>query len=77
VTWVDAAGTIRTSAKGSAEAEALCGGLGLLGTLTEFTLQMTETTNTWFSTWCASAGIATLSQLVAGKPAADAVLQHV
>jgi len=79
VTWVDAAGTIHTSVRGSAEAEALCGGLGLLGTLTEFTLQMTETTNTWFSTWCAPAGIATVSQLavVAGKPALDAVLQHV
>lgn len=51
VTWVDAAGTVRTSAKGSAEAEALCGGLGLLGTLTEFTLQMTEATNTHFTTW--------------------------
>lgn len=51
VTWVDATGTVRTSAKGSDEARALCGGLGLLGTLTEFTLQMTETTNTWFSTW--------------------------
>jgi FAD/FMN-containing dehydrogenase len=51
VTWVDASGTVRTSAKGSEEARALCGGLGLLGTITEFTLQMTETTNTWFSTW--------------------------
>lgn len=51
VTWVDAVGNVHTSARGSTEAEALCGGLGLLGTLTEFTLQMTETTNTWFSTW--------------------------
>jgi FAD/FMN-containing dehydrogenase len=51
VTWVDAQGEVHTSPKGSEEAFALCGGLGLLGTITELTLQMTPTTNTHFSTW--------------------------
>lgn len=51
VTWVDAAGAVHVSRKGSEEAKALCGGIGLLGTLTEFTLQLTAPTNTWFSTW--------------------------
>ncbi|WIA11663.1 hypothetical protein OEZ85_011764 [Tetradesmus obliquus] len=50
VTWVDARGEVHTSAKGSEEAHALCGGLGLLGTLTEFTLQLTETSKTHFFT---------------------------
>jgi FAD/FMN-containing dehydrogenase len=48
---VDAQGEVHTSAKGSKEAHALCGGLGLLGTLTEFTLQLTETSKTHFFTW--------------------------
>lgn len=51
VTWVDARGEVHTSAKGSKDAIALCGGLGLFGTITELTLQLTETTNTHFSTW--------------------------
>lgn len=29
----------------------MCGGLGLFGTITELTLQLTEHTNTHFSTW--------------------------
>ncbi|WIA15659.1 hypothetical protein OEZ85_002285 [Tetradesmus obliquus] len=51
VTWVDAQGEVHTSAKGSDEAFALCGGLGLLGTVTELTLQLTPSSNTHFSTW--------------------------
>jgi hypothetical protein len=51
VTWVDARGEVHVSAKGSEEAVALCGGLGLFGTITELTLQLTETTNTHFFTW--------------------------
>jgi hypothetical protein len=51
VTWVDARGDIHVSQKGSEEATALCGGLGLFGTITEFTLQLTEHSNTHFFTW--------------------------
>lgn len=51
VTWVDSSGAIHTSAKGSPEAKGLCGGLGLLGSITEFTLEMTPTSNTRLSTW--------------------------
>lgn len=51
VTWVDANGDIHTAAKGSQEAQALCGGIGLLGVLAEFRLQMTPTANSWFKTW--------------------------
>jgi FAD/FMN-containing dehydrogenase len=51
VTWVDAKGEVHVSSKGSEEAAAMCGGLGLLGTITEFTLQLTEHSNTHFFTW--------------------------
>lgn len=51
VTWVDARGDIHVSKKGSEEAVALCGGLGLMGTITEITLQMNEWTNSRFFTW--------------------------
>jgi FAD/FMN-containing dehydrogenase len=51
VKWVDAQGEVHNSAKGSEEAFALCGGLGLLGTITELTLQLTQHSNTHFSTW--------------------------
>lgn len=51
VTWVDSTGKVHTSTKGSEEAFALCGGLGLLGTITEFTLQLTPTSKTRFFTW--------------------------
>lgn len=51
VTWVDANGDIRTSVKGSEDAKALCGGIGLLGVVAEITLQMRPTTNSWFKTW--------------------------
>jgi hypothetical protein len=51
VTWVDARGDIHVSQKGSEEAIALCGGLGLFGTITELTLQLTQHTNTHFFTW--------------------------
>jgi len=51
VTWVCANGTVHVSKRGSPEAEALCGGLGLLGVISEFNLQLTPTSNTRFSTW--------------------------
>lgn len=51
VTWVDAYGEVHVSPKGSEEAIALCGGLGLFGTITELTLQLTEHSNTHFFTW--------------------------
>jgi len=51
VTWVDAAGEIHRSAKGSPEAIALCGGLGLFGAITEFKIQMVPYSITQLSTW--------------------------
>ena len=51
MTWVDARGEVHVSSKGSEEAIALCGGLGLFGTITELTLQLTESSNTHFFTW--------------------------
>jgi hypothetical protein len=51
VTWVDAAGEIHVSEKGSEEARGLCGGVGLFGVITELVMQMTEPTNTHVSTW--------------------------
>ena len=51
LTWVDAAGNVHTSKRGSPEANAHCGGIGLLGSITEFTLAMTPTSNTLLSTW--------------------------
>eukprot|EP00878_Enallax_costatus_P025086 GHUV01026807.1.p1 GENE.GHUV01026807.1~~GHUV01026807.1.p1 ORF type:complete len:612 (+),score=124.44 GHUV01026807.1:250-2085(+) len=51
VTWVDANGDIHTSVKGTEDAKALCGGIGLLGVIAEITLQMKPTTNSWFKTW--------------------------
>lgn len=51
LTWVDATGAVHVSKKGSLEANAHCGGLGLLGSITEFTLQMTPLSTTLLSTW--------------------------
>lgn len=48
---MDAAGTIHRSPKGSPEAVALCGGIGLIGAVTEFKLQVTPSSNTLLSTW--------------------------
>lgn len=50
MTWVDAAGTIYTSPKGSPEARALCGGIGLLGIVARFALQLTPASNTRVTT---------------------------
>eukprot|EP00878_Enallax_costatus_P024256 GHUV01025873.1.p1 GENE.GHUV01025873.1~~GHUV01025873.1.p1 ORF type:complete len:253 (+),score=16.97 GHUV01025873.1:104-760(+) len=46
VTWVDADGQIRKSTRDSPEGKMLCGGLGLIGIITEIQLQMTPTTHT-------------------------------
>lgn len=51
ITWVDAKGEIHTAQQGSDEARGLCGGIGLLGVITELSLQLTEPTNTRLSTW--------------------------
>ncbi len=51
MTWVDATGKVHKSYKGSPEATALCGGLGLFGAITEFTLQMVPYSTTQLSTW--------------------------
>lgn len=51
VTWVDAEGTIHVSEKGSPEATALCGSIGLLGAITELTLEMVPYSTTKLSTW--------------------------
>ncbi|KAI8472152.1 MAG: hypothetical protein J3K34DRAFT_415296 [Monoraphidium minutum] len=50
-TWIDATGKVHVSAKGSPEFNAQCGGIGLLGSITEFNLEMTPTSNTLLSTW--------------------------
>eukprot|EP00879_Flechtneria_rotunda_P027898 GHRR01029945.1.p1 GENE.GHRR01029945.1~~GHRR01029945.1.p1 ORF type:complete len:293 (-),score=52.72 GHRR01029945.1:120-998(-) len=46
ITWVDVQGNIRHSARDSPEGRMFCGGLGLLGVITELNLQMTPTTHT-------------------------------
>lgn len=50
VTWVDANGTVHTSAQGSDEMRGLCGGIGVFGVVAELTLQMTPTSNTLVTT---------------------------
>ncbi|KIZ02902.1 hypothetical protein MNEG_5061 [Monoraphidium neglectum] len=50
ITWVDASGTVRTSDSTTEEWRALCGGIGLLGIITEVTFQLTDSTNTQIST---------------------------
>lgn len=45
-TWVDASGTVRTSARDSPEGKGLAGGVGLIGIITEIKLQMTPPSNT-------------------------------
>ncbi|GBF95589.1 FAD FMN-containing dehydrogenase [Raphidocelis subcapitata] len=50
ITWVDATGTTRTSARDSPEGRALAGGLGLLGIVSELTLQLAPPSNTRFET---------------------------
>lgn len=52
---MDAAGTIHVTKHGTPEAKALCGGIGLLGSVTEFTLQMVPYSITRLSTWCGGA----------------------
>lgn len=51
ITWVDANGTVHISDRRSDEGRAICGGIGLLGVITELTLQLTPSTNTRLSTW--------------------------
>lgn len=51
VTWVDANGTVHTSAQGSDEMRGLCGDIGVFGVIAELTLQMTPTSNTYFNSW--------------------------
>lgn len=51
VTFIDGKGEIHTVGKGSDELRGICGSIGLLGIVTEVTLQLTETTNTRLSTW--------------------------
>jgi FAD/FMN-containing dehydrogenase len=50
VTWVDASGGTHTHARGSDELRAMCGGVGVLGVMTELALQLTPPTNTRIST---------------------------
>jgi len=50
LTWVDARGETRHSARDSVEGRAIVGGLGLLGVLTEVTLLLGPPSNTRFST---------------------------
>lgn len=40
--WVDGTGKVHTSARDSPEGRAICGGLGVLGVITELTLQLQE-----------------------------------
>jgi L-gulonolactone oxidase len=52
VTWVDARGRVVTSDRASPEARAIVGGLGLLGVVTEMTLQLGPPSHTRFeSVW--------------------------
>ena len=51
VTWVDAAGNVHVSQHGSPEFTGLCGGIGLFGAVTEFTLNMTPYSVTRMFTW--------------------------
>ena len=40
ITWVDAAGTVHESPRGSEEARGLCGGVGVVGIIAELKLQV-------------------------------------
>lgn len=40
ITWVDAAGNVHVSPRGSEEARGICGGVGLVGIIAELTLQV-------------------------------------
>jgi hypothetical protein len=51
VTWVDGKGAVHTSPAGSDEARGLCGGIGIVGVISELKLQMTPTSTTHVSTW--------------------------
>lgn len=46
VTWVDVNGNVRVSARNSDEVRLFCGGLGLIGIMTELELQLTPPTHT-------------------------------
>lgn len=46
VTWVNAQGEINKSPRNSPEAKLFCGGVGIIGIITEIELQMTPTTHT-------------------------------
>lgn len=46
VTWVNVDGEIKKSLRQSPEAKLFCGGLGIIGIITEIELQMTPTTHT-------------------------------
>jgi FAD/FMN-containing dehydrogenase len=50
VTWVDASGAVVRSTRDSPEGRAIVGSLGLLGVVTEVTLQLTPASNTRFDT---------------------------
>jgi FAD/FMN-containing dehydrogenase len=64
LTWVDGKGTIRRSSRGSPEGRALCGGLGIVGVVTELTLALTEPTHT----------VATAARLVKDTDIVDDVM---
>ncbi|WIA41247.1 hypothetical protein OEZ86_004858 [Tetradesmus obliquus] len=46
ITWVDANGNVRTSSRDSEEGRLFCGGMGLIGVMTELDIQMTPPTHT-------------------------------
>lgn len=46
ITWVDHQGNIRNSKRDSQEARIFCGGMGLIGLITELELQLTAPTHT-------------------------------
>ncbi len=46
ITWVDVDGNVRVSARDTDEARLFCGGLGLIGIMTELELQLTPPTHT-------------------------------
>jgi FAD/FMN-containing dehydrogenase len=50
VTWVDAAGSVHNHGRDTDEVRAMCGGVGVLGVITELALQLTPPTNTRLST---------------------------
>lgn len=50
IVWVDGKGEVHTSARDSPEGRAFCGGLGLIGIMTELVIQMTKSTHTKLTT---------------------------